>query len=108
MTSPALWQNDSVFKDQHSAIVTMAQPLRILARLVKHFQHKVTAERNGNNALIIFAEGVCYMQATDNRLSMRCEANGQDDLVAITDTMDRHLAGFLHDDSLNIQWQPVV
>ena len=105
MTPQALWQNDSDFKDQRSATVAMAQPQRILSRLVKHFQHKVTAEQQGHLALIIFAEGVCYLQANESSLWMRCEANGQEDLLAITDTMDRHLAGFLQNDSLNIQWQ---
>ena len=80
---------------------------RYLLRLCKHFQHKVPTQWTEADALITFEEGICMLKANEDSLWMRCEADNQHDLREITDTIDRHLAVFVRDDSFALNWATV-
>lgn len=80
------------------------QAHKYLKRLSKHFQHKVDVQFSHALALITFEEGQCKMQATTEALSLVCCAQNRQDLLDITDTMDRHMLAFSRDDVFEMVW----
>ncbi|MBX2808859.1 MAG: DUF2218 domain-containing protein [Cellvibrionaceae bacterium] len=74
-------------------------------RLCKHFQHKVDVHCEENKALIQFEEGLCRLQVDHQQLALCCEADKPNDLKAITDTMDRHIAALCRHESVTPHWQ---
>lgn len=94
----------TVFARKQHLLLSTQKAHKTLKRLCKHFEHKVTVQWDTEDGLIYFEEGICAMSANDKNLSLRCEADSLDDLVAITDTMDRHISGLCRDERFAMKW----
>lgn len=101
--------------DHHSAHYSLATettylssgPARLIRLMCKHFSRKVDVHWDENRGFVQFAEGVCVMQAFENSLALRCAANTDDDLLAIVETINRHIGGFSIDDVVELNWSPL-
>lgn len=87
------------------AVIPTSKSAVYLARLCKHFSHKVPASWDDTQGKVLFAMGSCLMSATDTELHVRCIADNSDDLGEILDTMKGHFDRFASKDQLILQWQ---
>lgn len=78
---------------------------KYLHRLCKHFAHKVRANWDESRGQVIFAEGVCTLEADALGLQMICCAASKQDLMDIVDTMDRHFIRFAKTEAPALDWQ---
>ncbi|MBU1311745.1 MAG: DUF2218 domain-containing protein [Gammaproteobacteria bacterium] len=90
---------------QCTARITTANGSKYLQRLCKHFAHKVRANWDENRGQVIFAEGVCTLEADVLGLQLICSAASQQDLMDIVDTMDRHFIRFAKAEAPELNWQ---
>ena len=86
------------------AVIATVDAGRFIRRLCKHFTHRVPASWDDKKGLIEFAMGRCILQATDDSLSLRCEAANDDDLLEIMQTMKSHFERFAEKDQLCLRW----
>jgi uncharacterized protein len=86
-----------------SATVTIAIPARYMVRLSKHFEHRVTVERDEHSAKITFPDGVCTINTTDSRLDLRIEAPAQS-LSRYQEVVTRHLKQVASQESFEVEW----
>lgn len=78
---------------------------RLIRLLCKHFSRKVEVNWSATQGEVKFAEGVCNMKEEDGGvLSFCCEANNDEDLTAIVETINRHLSGFSSEDQVLLEW----
>ena len=73
-----------------SATVTIATPARYMVRLSKHFEHRVTVQRDEHSARIMFPDGICTLTTTETTLDLRIEAPAES-LRRYQDAGTRHL-----------------
>jgi uncharacterized protein len=86
-----------------SAIVTIATPVRYMVRLSKHFEHRVTVQRDEHSARINFPEGVCTINTTDSTLDLRIEAPAES-LPRYEEVVSRHLKQVASEESFEVEW----
>jgi len=88
-----------------ASIPTQAASLH-LKKLCKHFQHKVDVRFSDTVGRIDFGIGTCSLQATEDRLQIRCEAATDEELQDVMDTIKRHFDRFAEKDGLVLEWAP--
>jgi uncharacterized protein len=86
-----------------SAIVTIATPARYMVRLCKHFEHRVTVERDEHSARITFPDGVCTINSTGTTLDLRIEAPAES-LARYEEVVSRHLKQVAPEESFEVEW----
>lgn len=86
------------------ASVEMPTPARYLARLCNHFTHRVTVHREADRARIEFPNGLCSLQATDEKLEMRIEASDTETLDRLEQVVVRHLKQVASAENFEVQW----
>ena len=86
-----------------TAIVTIATPARYMVRLSKHFEHRVTVERDEHSAKVTFPDGVCTMNTTDTTLDLRIEAPAKS-LDRYEEVVTRHLKQVASQETFEVQW----
>jgi uncharacterized protein len=74
-----------------TAIVRVPSPAKYMMRLAKHFEHRITVQRNDHTATFTFPEGVCQAAATDQDLSLTMNATNNDTLARYQEVITRHL-----------------
>jgi uncharacterized protein len=74
-----------------TAVVKMPTPSKYMVRLAKHFEHRITVERDDKNATFNFPDGVCQVVASDSELTMTIDAKTQESLVRYQEVVGRHL-----------------
>lgn len=86
-----------------SALVTIATPARYMVRLSKHFEHRVTVQRDENSARIMFPDGVCTINATETALDLRIDAPAES-LSRYQEVVTRHLKQVASQESFEVDW----
>lgn len=85
-------ENTDFFLYSSRAEFSLAEPRKLMRRLIKHFRHKVPAEELTGFSLIHFAEGEATLQAESDKIICRCFSNDQSQLQEIEDTLERHIS----------------
>ena len=86
------------------AIVTLPTPARYMVRLAKHFEHRVTVERNDTTARIHFPDGECSIDAGDTTLTLKIEAPAADALARYEQVVAKHLKQVASQESFEVSW----
>jgi DNA-binding PadR family transcriptional regulator len=88
-----------------TAVVTTPKAAGYAAQLCKHFAHKIPARFEDGRGEIEFAAGICRLAADGDRLTLRAEADGPDNLARLEGVVARHLVRFAFREELQIDWQ---
>ena len=86
------------------ANVEMPTPARYMARLCNHFTHRVTVHREADRARIEFPNGLCTLQATEQKLEMRIEAEDAATLERLEQVVARHLKQVASAETFEVTW----
>lgn len=86
------------------ASVEMPTPVRYMARLCNHFTHRVTVHREADRARIEFPNGLCTLQATEQKLEMRIEAQDAATLDRLEQVVARHLKQVASAETFEVAW----
>lgn len=84
--------------------VTTDKAQRYLKALCNHFNRKVTAEYTDNHGTVQFGIGFCEMNATDDALVIRIQAEDEEKLSQVKYVVADHLERFSGEDRLQVQW----
>lgn len=76
---------------------------RYLKALCNHFNRKVTAEYNDNHGTVQFGFGYCEMDADDNTLSIRIQADNDESFSRVKDVIASHLERFANNE-FHLEW----
>jgi hypothetical protein len=87
------------------AVIVIPTPARYMARLAKHFEHRVSVQREDDRARIEFDGAPCSLLATEAALEIRIEAQDAALRHRIRDVVDRHLRQVAAQESFEIEWQ---
>jgi hypothetical protein len=87
------------------ARVPTAQASRNMARLCKHFRHKVRVDYDERQANADFPFGLCRMRADADALLLDCQAEPGEALARLQFVLADHLLRFSRDEDLVIDWQ---
>ncbi len=87
------------------ATVVIPTPARYMVRLAKHFEHRVSVQREDDRARIEFDGAPCSLLATDAVLEIRIESEDAALLARVRDVVDRHLRQVAAQESFEIEWQ---
>lgn len=78
-----------------SARTPTANAARYLAQLCSHWSHKLTVEKDGDQArIVLLNDAVVRLAATPDALDIEIDAASPDDLEAAKDVVVRHLDRF--------------
>lgn len=77
---------------------------RYLKALCNHFNRKVTAEYSDQHGTVQFGFGYCEMDATDDLLSIRVQAEDEENFTRVKYVVADHLERFAADDELQLTW----
>lgn len=88
-----------------TASVATPKASSYLARLSRHFAHKVAVERTGSGLRVDFRFGTCEMRAFDHRIDLACGAPTRTALLRVTWVVGEHLARFGHRERLSVLWE---
>jgi hypothetical protein len=75
-----------------------------MARLCNHFAHRVTVHREPESARVEFPGGLGTLQATENRLEIRLEANETATLERLKEVISRHLKQMAAAETFEVTW----
>lgn len=89
---------------QQKGLVKTTEGRRYIHKLCKHFTHRVPATWEEYKGRVEFEMGICWMTADSDVLEFVCEANSQEDLDEILDTIKRHFDRFAVKDQLVVNW----
>jgi len=87
-----------------SAHVAIPNPPRYMNRLAKHFEHRVTVQRDERRASVSFPDAPCTMQASDTHLDIRIETTSTDALTRLQEVVTRHLKQVASQEKFEVQW----
>ncbi len=87
-----------------TAIVTIATPARYMVRLSKHFEHRVTVQREETHARVNFPNAPCSMQALDDHLEIRIETADAGTLELLQGVVTRHLKQVAASETFEVSW----
>jgi hypothetical protein len=73
-------------------------------RLAKHFEHRVTVERQERRASVAFPGAPCAMQASDTHLDIRIEAQDAATLTRIQEVVTKHLKQVASQETFEVEW----
>ena len=91
-----------------AAHVAIPTPPRYMNRLAKHFEHRVTVQRDERSASVAFPDAPCTMQATDTHLDIRIEARDPEQLARLQEVVTRHLKQVASQESFDVEWTVAV
>jgi hypothetical protein len=73
-------------------------------RLAKHFEHRVTVERQERSASVAFPNAPCSMQASDTHLDIRIEAPDTATLTRLQEVVTKHLKQVASRETFEVEW----
>lgn len=88
-----------------SSQVALSNPSQQIARLCKHMGHKIPTEFGDAEGSLTFEFGLCKLTATNDTLTMHCNADSAESLEKMQDIMGRHLEQLAWKDEPSITWQ---
>lgn len=81
---------------------------RFIARLCRHFSHRVTASWEKQQGEIQFPMGTCHLHASDSALRLRSDADDNSNLEQLCQVVGSHLerfaAGAKEAEELTVVW----
>lgn len=84
--------------------VSIPTPPRYMLRLAKHFEHRVTVERDEKTATIHFPPGPCFLVAHDDVLEMRLEVPDEEARNRLQEVVTRHLKQVASAETFDVSW----
>ncbi|MES2820565.1 MAG: DUF2218 domain-containing protein [Pseudomonadota bacterium] len=84
--------------------VSTDAPARYIARLCKHFQHKVPVTFDTRSGRIEFAFGLCLLSVTDQGLNLQVRTAEADDLEKLQQVVASHFQRFARQEALTLDW----
>ena len=87
------------------SIIKTKEGANYIGKLCRHFRHKIDANYEGNSGKADFPRGVCLMEADEDTLTFKVEAQDAEALQKIQGTLDRHLIKFAYKEQLEINWE---
>jgi hypothetical protein len=85
--------------------VTIPTPARYMARLAKHFEHRVPVERDETTATIRFPPGPCVLVARESVLELRLDVADAEARERLQEVVTRHLKQVASQESFDVEWQ---
>jgi len=73
-------------------------------RLAKHFEHRVSVQRDERTASVAFPEAPCAMQASDSHLDIRIECASAEQLARLQEVVTRHLKQVASQETFEVEW----
>jgi uncharacterized protein len=92
-------------KVQSIAEVETPKAGRYLQQLCKHFQHKLPVTFDEHSGQITFSIGECRLNATEDVLKLRLEAQDGAQMTQLQDVVARHLLRFAFREEMQIDWR---
>ena len=89
---------------QSEARVSTTRASRYLGQLCKHFEHRIPATYSTEHGRLEFEVGVCHLDAADDVLILRAEAEDEERLGRLENVVGRHLERFAFRDRPEIRW----
>ena len=89
------------------ATVDLDQPGKMLLRLCKHFEHKVSVTYSETKAHMEFIIGSCDAEVIGNALHFICRSNEKNENQEIQNVIERHLVRFARKEDINFGWRVV-
>lgn len=94
-----------VFPCQIKTVVETRDPAKYIARLCRHFSHKLETQCTDTQGRIEFSIGRCLLQAEPHGLSVLCESPDNEQLLELMEVIKAHFDRFAAKDSLVLHWQ---
>jgi len=89
------------------ALVSTPLARRYLGQLCKHFEHRLDVTYTATDGMIRFPAGICRVEALEDQLVLRAEAEDAERLAQVQDVTQRHLLRFAFRDAPAIEWCPL-
>lgn len=87
-----------------SAFVATDNPARYIARLCRHFAHKIPAPFDERQGRVEFDAGLARLEATASGLSLRVEAHDPEALERLRQVIERHFERVAWQAALRLDW----
>lgn len=91
-----------------TARVVTDRPHRYLKQLVSHMGRKVPARLDEQRGSITFSLGSCLLAASTAHFDLIVRAHTAEAAAAVEDTIAGHLLRFATQDTLTVDWRPLV
>jgi hypothetical protein len=89
---------------QSEARVSTTRASRYLGQLCKHFEHRIPATYTHDHGRLEFTAGICHLDAVEDTLVLRAEAETEEQLGQLEGVVARHLERFAFRDKPDIRW----
>lgn len=89
------------------ALVSTPLARRYLGQLCKHFEHRLEVTYTATDGMIRFPAGVCRVEARNDQLALRADAEDAERLAQVQEVTERHLLRFAFRDAPAIEWRPL-
>ena len=89
------------------ALVSTPLARRYLGQLCKHFEHRLDVTYTATDGMTRFPAGICRVEALEDQLVLRAEAEDAERLAQVQDVTQRHLLRFAFRDAPAIEWCPL-
>lgn len=86
------------------AVIETTKASKYLKWLCGHFKIKVPAEYTDTHGTVQFPFGRCEMQAKQESMFIRVEADDAESFERVKDVVGGHLERFAHKDSVQVVW----
>ena len=93
---------------QSETVLLATNPTSAIARMCKHFSHKVPAQWDANSARIEFPTGNCEMASREESVHLLCRAADAEAMANLQQVITRHIPKLLWRDEQTVTWSPVV
>ncbi|MEW5420997.1 DUF2218 domain-containing protein [Amorphus sp. 3PC139-8] len=87
--------------------IATAAASKYLQQLCKHFRHKVDVEFDAARGQVTFPFGVCWLEAREDELVMRCEAPDAEASERMQSVIAVHLERFAWREKAVVAWTPL-
>lgn len=87
------------------ALVPTPLARRYLGQLCKHFEHRLEVTYTATDGMIRFPTRTCRVEAREDQLVLRVEAEDAARLAQVQDVTQRHLLRFAFRDAAVIEWR---
>lgn len=93
---------------QSETVLLATNPASAIARMCKHFSHKVPAQWDEHSARIQFPTGDCEMVSREESIHVLCRAVDAEAMATLQDVITRHIPNLLWRDEQTVTWSPVI
>jgi hypothetical protein len=84
--------------------VRIPTPQKYALRLAKHFEHRVTVQRDQPPYRVEFPDAPCEIGFTDDVLHLHIQATSPESLARIREVVTRHLKQVASQEAFDIEW----